>query len=1412
MLLASGKEQSGESGIDRTMLDCTTSDRIVSDSSDSVIDYKCLVVDAMFHTLLGLDANDPPKTLATLQFYCSVLSSVEPLIGETIFLPIDWSLWLDEFLGRVFVLLVHLESNTELGDVSLSDGLYLSSRTFLMQEQSLWTSLLELLFSRLSTPLFRQALKKISKFVLGNILPGAAAEVGFLCAVIVYAQPKEGVLNLLEPILGSVILSLTDTPSTGFSGTNSSIDLPVLKAALSPGLETSVLYHLNILSVAVMYSGPAVLHCKELLKKVIACSFDAPSPKVNEAGNRVLSSLLGTLVLYFPLEQYKSCLSYPGIKGLELWINASHNHDVSILTGPRWHIAERDEIEYAKELVNLHLTGALLDLQNVCQGRLHGNDTGKEKEHLRVIFLRLDACLRGLRSCLPDFKAIPEVSSCQNNEAILPLSIVGEAGIAIGDSKLREEAAETVHEACKFLLKERADDTTLLMLLIRVMDLIGNYGSLEYSEWSSGRDSWRVVSGSLSEPHVNFITDHHALGLRRPQWLVVEMTSLHNTWRASQSKYRPFYGDTISHVPHHITLLSMDLLNLCLQTYDAVRVSAGDSLKKMLKRFPPLIKDCIPLLTSSLKDPQAVEQSALGACMVLMSRPVLRHLTENWSSLTSFISAVLGSSHHESLKAQRAINELFISFQIRFGGVRRGALTPSFNPSECNQALTHDGLMLYVKEILESAASSLHWRYNLMGHGMLLSLASLLPDRNDVSEADVGLALRYSVAGHFLRNLKSELPPLRPISAIALLLLLGTSRLKQVKTREETLSTELQPIHEKGEMVKSCTESILVPILKDHSFCESMVHSLALDHHYSEGQGRTGRGGGRFQLASDLGITAMMPSVSRGWPRTLSWESSMKGESFSPRIAKLFKCLLQECGSSFLEVLHSPLQDVINEVDERSRQCIAAEVMAGILHSDVPCISEAWDLWLEKLLYKALMQANVESVPEWAACIRYTVTGKGKIGQRAPTLRHKILVTLAQPLPSSSSTSLIVKRLDFLLAATVELSPTFLEKEHLFQLAILEEVVKYMTHSAPQVRESVGRLICILYSNLFQSSKSLQKSLTRANYQSEEKVKFPGSSISTDWERFLVDGTLTAAAKIERHGRDSTDELSPNLAISSNNDDDESLKDSVKWMETIFHFTIGGIKSGRAAHLVPVFIGILHPLLSSQDTAHKDMSALARSTVHLLKWQTFEGTYASQALTAILGAAADSNWRTRIAALTFLQIFVYRHAYILERVDIALVWERVQLLLSDLQVEVREMATATLSGFMKGVDSQWASAFRDRILDAALSLVKTKSQSSRDIRSRMTDNGSIAPVHGVVLGLVACILSAPYDIPRWLPNMILALSKFRNQPAPIRGTVTKTISEFRRTHADTWAFDRIHFSEDQLEVLSDLSSSTSYFV
>lgn len=68
------------------------------------------------------------------------------------------------------------------------------------------------------SPSYVQALKKISKFVRTNILPGAIAEVGLLCCACVHSNPEEAVVSLIEPILSSVISSLKGTPVTGFGG------------------------------------------------------------------------------------------------------------------------------------------------------------------------------------------------------------------------------------------------------------------------------------------------------------------------------------------------------------------------------------------------------------------------------------------------------------------------------------------------------------------------------------------------------------------------------------------------------------------------------------------------------------------------------------------------------------------------------------------------------------------------------------------------------------------------------------------------------------------------------------------------------------------------------------------------------------------------------------------------------------------------------------------------------------------------------------------------------------------------------------------------------------------------------------------------------------------------------------------
>lgn len=56
----------------------------------------------------------------------------------------------------------------------------------------------------------------MSKFVTSNILPGAVAEVGLLCCACVHSNPNDAVVQLVKPILESILSSLEATPTTGF--------------------------------------------------------------------------------------------------------------------------------------------------------------------------------------------------------------------------------------------------------------------------------------------------------------------------------------------------------------------------------------------------------------------------------------------------------------------------------------------------------------------------------------------------------------------------------------------------------------------------------------------------------------------------------------------------------------------------------------------------------------------------------------------------------------------------------------------------------------------------------------------------------------------------------------------------------------------------------------------------------------------------------------------------------------------------------------------------------------------------------------------------------------------------------------------------------------------------------------------
>lgn len=1347
-----------------------------------------LLMISLSNALAGMDANDPPKTLATMQLIGSIFSNIATLDDnrdELSFMSMNqFSEWLDEFLCRLFSLLQHLEPSSVLNEDLHSSA---TSGTFLVDDGPYYYCMLEILLGKLSKSLYNQALKKISKFVRTNILPGAIAEVGLLCCACVHSNPEEAVVHLVEPVLFSAISSLKGTPATGFGGrgiTDASVSAKE-KPTISPALEAAIDYQLKILSVAISYAGPALLRYKDQFKEAIFSAFDSPSWKVNVAGDHLLRSLLGSLILYYPIDQYKCILRHPAAAALEEWISTKNSSDYEPLTGPKWHVRSDNEVQFANELLNLHFQSALDDLLRICETKLH-SDSGNEKEHLKVTLLRIQSTLLGVLSCLPDFRPSSQ-SGLMGDPGYTSFLIAGSTGSTVGSTELREKAAEITHAACKYLLEEKSDDSILLILIIRIMDALGNYGSLEYDEWSNHRQAWKLESAAIVEPPINFIVSSHSKGKRRPRWALIDKAYMHSTWRSSQSSYYLFRTTGDFSPPDHVILLMDDLLNLSLHRYEAVRILAGKSLLKMIKRWPSLISKCVLSLAENLRIPNTPEYAVLGSCAVLSTQTVLKHLTTDQKAFSSFLHGILSSSHHESLKAQKAINELFVKYNIHFSGVSRSILKTMDNHkdgSDFSDLISQIGS-------LSSDATRLHWRYNLMANRVLLLLA--MASRCD---PNVSSKILSETAGHFLKNLKSQLPQTRILAISALNTLLRESPYKTSLEDRPILSGNSQ-----GNS-KSSLEGALSEIFQEERFFDETFNSLSHVHIITDTEissSRASHGNSSFQSLADKSITRFYFDFSASWPRTPSWISLLGSDTFYSNFARIFKRLVQECGMPIIVAIKSTVEEFAN-AKERSKQCVAAEALAGVLHSDVDGLLVAWDSWMMIQLKSIILAPSVESIPEWAACIRYAVTGKGKHGTRVPLLRQQILNCLVTPLPPTVTTTVVAKRYAFLSAALTEISPQKMTLPEIqLHIELLEELLNNMCHSSAHVREAIGVTLSVLCSNIrLHASFSHEYSHEGGNSGIDNYLK------EERWAQFITERASEAVTNIQNNNQSDNLEMSANTSTQNGHLKGDSL-DDVKWMESLFHFIISTLKSGRSSCLLDVVVGLLYPVISLQETSNKDLSTLAKAAFELLKWRIFWEPHLQKAVSIILSSADDSNWRIRSATLTYLRTFMYRHTFILSDTEKQNIWNTVEKLLTDNQVEVREHAAAVLAGLMKGGDEKLAKDFRDRAYKEA-NVIQRQNK-----RRNLSSSQSVASSHGAVLALVASVLSVPYDMPSWLPEHVTLLARFSGEVTPVKSTVTKAVAEFRRTHADTWNLQKDSFTEEQLEVLADTSSSSSYF-
>ncbi|CAI2354209.1 unnamed protein product [Caenorhabditis sp. 36 PRJEB53466] len=168
-------------------------------------------------------------------------------------------------------------------------------------------------------------------------------------------------------------------------------------------------------------------------------------------------------------------------------------------------------------------------------------------------------------------------------------------------------------------------------------------------------------------------------------------------------------------------------------------------------------------------------------------------------------------------------------------------------------------------------------------------------------------------------------------------------------------------------------------------------------------------------------------------------------------------------------------------------------------------------------------------------------------------------------------------------------------------------------------------------------------------------------------------------------------------------------------------------------------------------------------------------------------------WKSKVAALKMIRMLVFSNRYVFRahRDEIGMILVNS---LNDNQIEVREKAAESLSTLLQA-----------KFFEMTAELVQKFSFAAH--------SKDAIQAHGGVLGLSAIVLAFPYSVPPFLPGVLMTICRFAtDKNATIRDAVKRALSEFKRTHQDSWREHEQQFNEDQLMVLRDLLISPNYYV
>eukprot|EP00096_Caligus_rogercresseyi_P015882 TRINITY_DN8371_c0_g1_i1.p1 TRINITY_DN8371_c0_g1~~TRINITY_DN8371_c0_g1_i1.p1 ORF type:complete len:1198 (+),score=314.38 TRINITY_DN8371_c0_g1_i1:1590-5183(+) len=1053
-----------------------------------------------------------------------------------------------------------------------------------------------------------------------------------------------------------------------------------------------------------------------------------------------------------------------------------------------WFIPSDKDLERVTQLVHRYLTPCLKDLGEFAKGQ---KTLEKEEvfRNLRQVYKILQGC-----SEVTEPFVQKDVKPCTVLPCILPS--LNKFHISYeGTRPVREVVFETCHAVKEYLISISSDDTVSLDAIVSIFDSILFSFGLNEDDLDDQFEERRT----LKEHKKN----HLIRSKKHLESVLLDRIAI---------QYRSFIWlkniiDTARTPPPILN----DLFELATYRYSEVRSFAQDLLNRLL--FRPTTERIHTMILDRLiacLQPGTTHEKLKGALHIILSQQF--HFMHSWESSSKIMPALITAHHSDknsviellkiiSFKINRSFSDYSL-FHIPTSPPLPnqtvyeliGTSLPPNIPLEDDPARVDPhfkDLELRVIELISNG--NLHWRRYQMAIGILLGFINHkhIPHER---------AIRIWLDALVHDDITIRLTAFQALEAIMKVLKVKRARIGKSFSNE---GHYLKPgAREDNEWMqyKRITDPDELKAYWEKPF--SVKTNLG---YYFWSQGET-----QLRLVDESEPTEDKNNVRASIHERFSNAEYVnkfidlnsiehkKGEDFfSWDKAFFFSGLFEAFNDSFLEVLLKKVGPLV-ESSEESHQRIAAEVICGIVGGarfwSYERSKRLWEDHLLPLLDKLLSSSLTnETLNDWEVCFS-AITNK--VDQNRLTWLYEFIFQkhFVPGVKGTLNESRVLCLMNKILKQNWK-------ARDLFNRAY-DVLLNHLDHPYTKIRNDIAKVLATLttmdaeYQGGWNAGKGFPTRLAFIN------TVLP--QLNLNYRNPVINGGASL------HHQE-TDEPMENG--SSKTRSDHILETVSNWAQTYFQMTSVSIKKDMY-ELLPFFCQFIG-VETDQDLSQSCLKALCFLSVCIVPSEVVP-----HVLDMSTRIVMSDSYKAKLSLLEFLQVFVFTNFLSIckDEAIVTRIQDFVVGLMSDENLQVRSKAAKILCGllhskFLRG-DScdKLLQLFRSKIRPVLTRETrKNKFAKRKSLAPDLSTKEKLAKFHSGILGLCSFVEAHPYEVPDFVPDILIELETHLHDPTPVPKTIKKTLQEFKRTHQDNWDEHKLKFTDDQLLIMTELLVSPNYY-